>query len=92
MVYRIFRALNSTLLHLVVLLPSLQTHPCNENRVFPLKKAYTGKTLFSLQGWVCSAVCTLVSEMETCRKVGHDIIRVEIGSHNLHKMVPLYDP
>ena len=35
---------------------SLQGKTCNENRFFPVKKAYTGKTLFSLQGWVCSAV------------------------------------
>ena len=29
---------------------SLQGKPCNENRFLPVKKNYTGKTLFSLQG------------------------------------------
>jgi hypothetical protein len=33
---------------------SLQGKTCNENRFFPVKNMYTGKTLFSLQGWVCS--------------------------------------
>jgi hypothetical protein len=30
--------------------------PCNENRFFSFEKNFTGKTLFSLQGWVCSVV------------------------------------
>ena len=30
--------------------------PCNENRVFSVRKTTQGKTLFSLQGWVCSVV------------------------------------
>ena len=33
---------------------SLQGKTCFHDRFFPVKKAYTGKTLFSLQGWVCS--------------------------------------
>ena len=28
--------------------------PCNE-KVFPCEKNFTGKALFSLKGWVCSA-------------------------------------
>ena len=46
---------------------SLQGKTCNENSFFPVKNTYTGKTLFSLQGWVCS-VCSgyvvFVSEIE----------------------------
>jgi len=46
----------------VLFKPTLQTHPCNENRVpcnekkqvFPCEKKFIGKTLFSLQGWICS--------------------------------------
>jgi hypothetical protein len=37
-------------LFLLQLIFALQNHPCNENRFFPVKKNYTGKTLFSLQG------------------------------------------
>ena len=33
----------------------LQTHPCNENRIFLIGK----KPLFSLQGWVCSVAYNL---------------------------------
>jgi hypothetical protein len=35
---------------------SLQGKTCFHYRFFPVKKAYTGKTLFSLQGWVCSEI------------------------------------
>ena len=43
-------------------LTPLQTHPCNENNVFPCEVFLTGKNLFSLQGWVCSASIILKSE------------------------------
>ena len=32
---------------------TLQTHPCNENRVFPVYAFFTGKNLFSLQVFPC---------------------------------------
>ena len=32
---------------------ALQTHPCNENRVFPVYAFFTGKNLFSLQVFPC---------------------------------------
>ena len=35
---------------------SLQGKTCFHYRFFLVKKAYTGKTLFSLQGWVCSEI------------------------------------
>ena len=35
--------------------------PCNENRVFPLRIYYTGKTLFSLQGTPVLIAGTLYS-------------------------------
>jgi hypothetical protein len=42
---------------------SLQGKTCFHYRFFPVKKAYTGKTLFSLQGWVCSADMTFWPDM-----------------------------
>ena len=33
---------------------TLQTHPCNENRVFPVNFFSQGKNLFSLQGTLFS--------------------------------------
>ena len=32
---------------------TMQTHPCNENRVFPLQLFFTRKNLFSLQVFPC---------------------------------------
>ena len=29
-------------------------NPCNENRLFSVRKNFTGKTLIPLQGWVCN--------------------------------------
>jgi hypothetical protein len=59
--------------HLTDVLPQVKT--CNENRFFSVKKNYTGKTLFSLQGWVCSAVTfhcktynTLILILQICKK------------------------
>ena len=37
---------------------SLQGKTCFHYRFFPVKNTYTGKTLFSLQGWICSVVAT----------------------------------
>ena len=43
---------------------SLQGKTCFHYKFFPVKKAYTGKTLFSLQGWVCSVVSKVVANQD----------------------------
>ena len=67
---------------------SFQKKTCNENRFFPVKN-YTGKFLFSLQGWVCSEDTSnveskkVVQESEMCDRVQFSF-NDQNGINNIH--------